>query len=382
MELNPPSRGSRSCRIDRIETLLVDIPFRRLQRFARLDARVQTALLVRIRDRDGAEGIGECIVPGGPWWSGDSVEAMKVTIDRYLAPAMIGRDPHDLDAIARDLDRIVRGAPFARSGLEMACLDLLGKRHGLPVCALLGGALRRSCRIAWPLASGSVATDIAEIEEMLASGRAGAFKVKMGADDIAQDLSRITDLVRALDGRAPLRVDPNESWNEALALRVLPRLAELGVELVEQPVPRGQIDVMARLSARAPVPIMIDEGAWSAPDMLRVAQAGAAHVVSVKIMKSGGLRPARRMADIAAAAGIGLYIGTFLETAIGSAAGLHLAAGFADLPLGGELFGPLLMAEEITTEPLRYADGALHLPEGPGLGVTLDEAALRALARA
>ncbi|WP_119166130.1 muconate cycloisomerase family protein [Algihabitans albus] len=379
--IDAPRARPLSARIATVDTAIVDLPFRRLQRFARLDARSQNSLLVRIRTRDGLEGIGEAIVPCGPWWSGDSVEAMKLTIDTYLAPSLIGEDPHDVAAIFVRLGRSVRNNAFAKAGLEIALLDLIGKLHDLPVHVLLGGRSRSACPVAWPLASGSTEKDIEEIDEMLGSGRAAAFKVKMGATGMAADLTRIGRLAETLKGRAGLRVDPNESWTEADALRALPALAEMGVEMVEQPVERALLDGMARITARSNVTIMIDEGAQSEADMIEVVKRNAAHMVSIKPMKAGGLWPAKRMADIAAAAGIPVYMGTFLESSIGTAAGMQLAATFDRLPLGGEIIGPLLLAEDIVTEPLIYADGALQLPEGPGLGVTLDEDKLRAFTR-
>lgn len=379
--IDAPRARPAPARISTVETVIVDLPFRRLQRFARLDARSQSSLLVRVRTHDGLEGIGEAVVPCGPWWSGDSVEAMKITIDRYLAPNLIGQDPHDAEAIFADLARVVRNNAFAKAGIEIALLDLVGKLHDLPIHALFGGRSRRACPVAWPLASGSTDKDIDEIDEMLGSGRASAFKVKMGATEMAADLARIGSLTHALEGRAGLRVDPNESWTEADALRALPALAEMGVEMIEQPVERSFLDSMARITARSKVAIMIDEGAQSETEMIEVAKRQAAHLVSIKLMKSGGVRSAKRMADIATAAGIPVYMGTFLESSIGTAAGMQLAATFGRLPFGGEIIGPLLLAEDIVTEPLVYRDGALQLPDGPGLGVTLDEDKVRAFAR-
>ncbi|SLN71187.1 Muconate cycloisomerase 1 [Roseivivax jejudonensis] len=370
-----------TARIDRVETILVDLPFRRLQRFARLDATGQTSLLVRVTDSDGAEGIGEAIVPCGPWWSGDSVETMKIMIDAYFAPAMIGWPVMSVEAMLEGLDRVARGNAFAKAGLEMACLDLIGRRLDVPVHVLLGGARRTVCPVAWPLASGDPGKDRAEIDEMLETGRASAFKVKAGAGDLDADIARLTDLAAALDGRAGLRVDPNESWSEIEAIRALPKFAELGVELVEQPVPRERLACMSRIAARSTIPVMIDEGAWSETDMIEAVTTSAAHVVSLKIMKSGGIRAARRMADIAHAGGIMLYMGTFLETGIGTAAGLQLAASLPGLPFGGEIFGPMLQRDDLLVSPIRYEDGAAHLPEGPGLGIEIDEDKLRRYAR-
>ena len=246
-----------------LETVIVDIPLKRLQRFARFDARAQSSLIVRIRCKSGVEGIGESIVPCGPWWSGDSIEAMQIMVERYIAPEIIGLPALHVDPIMARLAKSVRGANFAKTGVEMALMDLAGKLAGQPVHVLLGGRARSACPVAWPIASGDHDEDAAEMNHMLENGFACAFKVKMGATEIDADVARIRKLLDALDGRAGLRVDPNEAWQETDALRVMPMLEEAGVELVEQPVPREQMAAMANITARARVPVMIDEGAQS-----------------------------------------------------------------------------------------------------------------------
>ena len=203
----------------------------------------------------------------------------------------------------------------------------------------------------------------------------------MGATEIDADVARIRKLLDALDGRAGLRVDPNEAWQETDALRVMPMLEEAGVELVEQPVPREQMAAMANITARARVPVMIDEGAQSEAGALETVRLKAAHIVSLKLMKAGGLRASKRMADIAAAGGLALYMGTFLESSLGTAADLQLAATLETLPYGGEIVGPMLLADDIVTQPIVYENGAAILPEGPGLGVALDEDKVRSLTR-
>ncbi|MBB6014537.1 muconate/chloromuconate family cycloisomerase [Paracoccus sp. P2] len=369
-------------RIDRVQTTIVDLPFRRLQKFARFEARNQSSLLIRINTSCGAEGIGEAIVPCGPWWSGDSIEAMQITIERYLAPALIGQNPYDIDRLMSELGGLVRDNRFAKAGVEMALMDLVGKLLDVPCQVLLGGMRRDACPVAWPIASGDAARDADEIEAMLASGRASAFKVKMGATRIRDDIVRIERLACAIDGRAGLRVDPNESWTEIEALGALSELARIGVELIEQPLERRAIDASARLAAKSPVPIMIDEGVQTEADTIEVVRKHAAHLISLKLMKAGGMRASKRMADIAEAAGIPLYLGTFLETSLGTAAGLHLGAGVGLLPLGGEIIGPMLLAEDIAANPVSYRNGAAQLPEGPGLGIELDEDRVRRFTRA
>ena len=138
---------------------------------------------------------------------------------------------------------------------------------------------------------------------------------------------------------------------------------------------------MARLRDRSTVPLMADECVFSTHDMLDVARAGAADVVSLKLVKHGGLLATRDVASVAEAAGIGLYGGCLLESSIGAAAHLQVFAGLRDLAWGCEHFGPQILTGDLVTEPLRFDDFHIHLPTGPGIGVTLDQDKLRRYAR-
>jgi muconate cycloisomerase len=138
---------------------------------------------------------------------------------------------------------------------------------------------------------------------------------------------------------------------------------------------------MARLRARSTLPLMADECVFSIHDMLDVARAGAADVVSLKLVKHGGLLATRDVAAVAGAAGIGLYGGCLLESSVGVAAHLHVFTGLRDLAWGCEHFGPQILTGDLVTEPLRFQDFHIHLPTGPGLGVTLDPEQLRRYAR-
>jgi muconate/chloromuconate cycloisomerase len=355
-----------------VETTLIDIPFRRLQRFSRFETRTQTTLLVRVRDKQGREGHGEAVVPGGPWWSGDSIEAVQTLIDHHLAPVIAGLRSGDTNAILTAMQRTAPGAHVAQAGLEMACLDLLARTIGVPVAMLLGGFVRDRIPVVWPLASGTLETDLEEIETKLASGEASGFKIKLGALPLAEDLRRLTRLVEAIDRRGTIVVDPNEAWDEAVAQKAFPHLNALRIDLIEQPVSRNQPESLAALTRASNVPVMVDEGACSPEQVFRLAHQRAARVLSLKLMKAGGVIQSRKMAEIARAAGMSLYMGTFLETSLGTAAGLHLAASLPSLEFGGELFGPQLMAADTTTAAIVYRDGHSVVPSGPGWGVSVD----------
>jgi muconate cycloisomerase len=257
----------------------------------------------------------------------------------------------------------------------------MGEDAVAPAAALLGGAVRDSIPVLWTLASGDPGQEIEEAEGKLAARLHDTFKVKVGALAPEADVARLTRLSRALSGRAIFIVDANQAWDESTALRCLPALAELGIQLVEQPLPAWNIGGMARLRARSAVPLMADECVFSAHDMLEVARQAAADVVSLKLVKHGGLLGLKRVAAVAEAAGIGLYGGCLLESSVGAAAHLQAFATLRELGWACEHFGPQILADDLVSEPLRFEDFRVHLPQGPGIGVTLDQDRLRRHAR-
>ena len=240
---------------------------------------------------------------------------------------------------------------------------------------LVGGRLRDRLPVAWTLASGDTKIDIAEAEQMLERKRHNAFKLKIGRRSIDEDVAHVAAIKRALGSRASVRVDVNMAWSEVEANKGLSGLEAAGCDLAEQPVESPT--ALARLAARFAIPIMADESLQGPETAFALARASAADVFAVKIAQSGGLSQAGRVAAIADAASIGLYGGTMLEGAIGTIASAHLFSTFPRLAWGTELFGPLLLTEQLLTEPLQYQDFELSVPTGPGLGIELDGDRLR-----
>lgn len=364
--------STRELAIREITAEILDLPIQRPHRFATQTMHHASHLVVRVRTEGGLEGIGEGTTPGGPWWGGESVETMKAIIDAYLAPALIGENAARLNRMLERMDRAAARNAFAKAAVEMACFDLLGKSMGVPVCNLLGGPLRESLPVLWTLAAGDAGPDIAEAEEKLDEGLHARFKVKVG-DDMDAELKRLARISEALGNRARLTIDPNGSWDELKATRLLPRLAEVGITLLEQPLPYWNLDGMARLTATNLVPIMADESMCSVHDALAVVERCAAHVFSLKVLKSGGITGAQKTATVAEAAGICCFGGTSLESSVGTAASMNLFSALPNLTEGCELFGPLFLADDIVEEPLEYRDFRVWRPRGPGLGVSLDE---------
>jgi muconate cycloisomerase len=368
-------------RIDRVETILLDVPLRRPHRFARTEMSAQPVLLVFVHTEGGITGVGEGVVPAGPWWGGESVETMQVIIEKYMVPLLIGRDVDDIAGIQGAIADVVAANLYAKAAVEIALHDAWARSLEVPLHTLLGGLARHSVPVTWALGTEPAPVVIEEALAKLDAGLHHSFKLKMGAQDPADDIARVRTVAEKLAGVASVRVDLNARWDRLTALTHLPRLVEAGVDLIEQPVAAAEFEALAEINRALPIPVMADESLRTPTDALRLATTRAADIFSLKTTKSGGLRATRTIAEIAAAAGIPCHGGTSIESPIGTAASLHLACATPAVTWGSELFGPLLMSTELLTEPLRYADGHLHLPTGPGLGVELDMDRVHALER-
>ena len=354
----------------------------RKHKLSQTSVTAQNYVIVRVQLANGVEGIGEAATLGGPRWSEESVEAIKANIDTYLGPAIHGIRADCFEVAGIRMDEAAKRNNAAKAAIETSLFDAVGKTLGLPVSALLGGAVRNRIPVLWTLASGDPEQEIEEAESKLEARLHRTFKVKIGANAPDADMDRMRKLARALEGRAELIVDANQAWDETISARCLPELAEIGVRLVEQPVPAWNVAAMARLRARPGVPpLLADECVFDAHDMLMVASANAADAVSLKLVKHGGLLGLRKVAAVAQAAGIGLYGGCLLESSVGAAAHLHAFSTFRVIEWGCEHFGPQILTSDLVTEPLRFEDFHVHLPDAPGLGVLLDDEKMRRFAR-
>jgi muconate cycloisomerase len=367
--------------IESVTATIVDVPTIRPHRLSSLSTSVQNYVIVRVRAANGVEGIGEAATLGGPRWSEECVEGIKAVINAHLAPAVIGQDASRFEHIAARMDAAAKRNNAAKSAIESALFDLVGKTLGLSVHALLGGQVRDRIPVLWTLASGDPAQEIEEAEAKLAARKHNIFKVKLGAQSPQADMARLGQIANALGDRAELIIDANQAWSEATAIRCADQCADFGIRLIEQPLPAWDIAGMARLRARSRVPLMADEAVFSAHDAATIGAAGAADVVSLKLVKHGGLLATHRVAAVCEAAGMELYGGCLLESSVGAAAHLQVFASMRNLPWHCEHFGPQILVDDLVTEPLAFEDFNILLPSGPGLGVTLDEDKIRHFAR-
>jgi muconate cycloisomerase len=360
-------------KIDKIETCILDIPTIRGHVLSMATMRTQSAVLVRIRFSDGSEGIGEGTTIGGLSYGPESPESIQSAIDTYIAPVLVGRDADNVNDAIQLIDKLVKANRIAKTAVETALWDGLGKRLGVPVSQLFGGAVHRRLPVAWTLASGNSETDISEALEMIEIGRHNIFKLKIGKRGVRDDVAHVAKIKAAVGDKASIRVDVNTAWSLQDARWGLAGLEDVGCELVEQPVPARYRRAMSELTSSFKIAVMADEALNGPEDAIEIVSAKAADVFAVKVAQSGGLKRASEVIAIGQAAGLGLYGGTMLETGLGTASALQLFATVEELSWGTELFGPLLLTDEILADPIRYRDFHVEIPSGPGIGASLDE---------
>jgi L-alanine-DL-glutamate epimerase-like enolase superfamily enzyme len=300
-------------------------------------------------DHDGVVGLGEA---APIYYRGETAESAQAFLSGEAAE-LAGDDPFALEAIGARL-RARPGEHAAKAALDAALHDWIGKRLGVPVWRLLG------LEPVAPPTSYTIGIDTLEgTRERARRARAfRALKVKVGG---AEDLERLR-AVRA-ESDAPLRVDANEGWTLEEARELMPALAELGVELVEQPFPADDRDSFEALRALAPrPPVVIDEGCHDLGDVAEAAS--YADGINIKLAKSGGIREAVRMVHAARSLGLRVMLGCMIESELGIAP----AAQIASLVDWVDLDGHLLLADRPYTG-LEFHDGRVLPSHEAGLGV-------------
>ncbi|EMV7409929.1 TPA: muconate cycloisomerase family protein [Enterobacter soli] len=369
-----------SITIESIACWLVDIPTIRPHKLSMTTMGCQTLTIVRMTCAQGVVGWGEATTIGGLSYGAESPEAIKSAIETYLAPLLCGQSFSGPAALAETMSASVKGNTFAKSALETAFLDAQGKALGVPVSTLLGGALCELLPVLWTLASGDTNKDIEEGKRLLAEGRHYAFKLKIGARELATDVRHALAIKAALGDEVSIRVDVNQAWDLTTAMKGMRQLQDGGIDLVEQPLPLWDTQGLITLSQRFEVPILADEAVATRHDGYALARGGFTGAYALKIAKAGGPVQALKLAQVAQAAGVALYGGTMLEGSLGTVASLH-AWSTVRMQWGTEMFGPLLLKDDIVVRPLDFSQGQVSVPKGPGLGIEIDDDKLRHYAR-
>ncbi len=362
-------------RITRVDIKRLDYPL--LGEFKFFKSGARPSMLVRLTDENGVEGFGQSVPV--ETWTYETIESVETTLRLYLAPAILGADPTDLSDIHARMERAIRpsfsvGQPLCKAGIDLACYDLWGKQTGKSVSDLLGGARKKQIKLSWTVQSPT----LAGAEKQLQAGRSlgyDSFNIKVGYPQTpAYDL----ELVRTVTAFAPNGFhwcDANTTYDLDTALKIAPRLADLGLKGLESPLPPNRIRAYQTLKRQGALPILMDEGIVSPVEVAEFIALDMFDGIAMKVARCGGLWNAAGIARLLEENSLLLFASGLTDPELSMAATAHFFA-FAGLDLPAAVNGPQYLADRGTVDPaFRPRGDVMQVPTGPGLGIELPKAA-------
>ncbi|HTY81445.1 MAG TPA: mandelate racemase/muconate lactonizing enzyme family protein [Dehalococcoidales bacterium] len=351
---------------------------------------VSNVVVVKIHTNEGVTGVSES---GGTsmWYMGESQDSIMYNINKVFGDILLGEDPFKIQEIVARMDKAAKANNQSKAVIDYALHDIMGKSLGVPVYKLLGGLVNEKIQLAFVMSSGSPEEVAAEGKALVKAGFKG-LKLKVGARPPDEDIEIVGALRAAVGNKAKVMIDANGGWLYHQALYVLQRVAKYDIYVAEQPVPWWDIEGLARLRRKVDVPIFPDESACELNDLIKIIKADAADGFFLKIPKAGGILKAQRWVTVAQAANLPVMCGCMVNSGLGAAAEAHFLAAMEWMgKIEQEAIGPLNLYNipDTVSTPLkndlaikvpRYEKGFLYPPTGPGLGVALNEKALKQLA--
>jgi L-alanine-DL-glutamate epimerase-like enolase superfamily enzyme len=365
---------NKKMKITRITTFNVAFKLKKPLTIAKMVREKSSNTIVKIETDEGIEGFGEATF--APFFAGETQDSVKMTIDKFLSPALTGMDPMNLLSLVDEMNRTITANPFAKAAVEMAAWDIKGKALGVPVYDLLGGFRRKSIPVAHSVSTGTVPQMVEQTLEHVRHGFK-TLKIYCGRETPESDLERIRQIRKVVGKDIGLYVELNQRWSFKTALAFLPDLKDLGILFLEQPISGHLLEEMRILRKHSSIPIALDESIFSPEDVASAKQQGVADIVNIYVLKAGGILNAKRAIDVSEAVGLDCFVGSLNELGISTMAGAHLSATISKLTYPCYLVGPMLYEEDILTEALDISDGMLHLSDSPGLGIQVNEKRLK-----
>ncbi|MCB6608222.1 enolase C-terminal domain-like protein [[Clostridium] symbiosum] len=356
--------------IKNVEIKVLELPLKKQWKISLYEQSTRAHGVIRITTEDGIVGFGEAAP--SPAFMGETGYTMEVAVNRYLRDALIGMNVFDTEVIHEKMNFAIYGNYAAKSAADMALYDIMGKMLDVPAYRLLGGLYREKVALSWVVGMQDLDASIQEAREKLQEGYR-VLKVKVGKSPEV-DIKLVKRIRDELGDGFPLRLDANQGYNYSAAYQTFQRLEEFGLESIEQPVKRWDIQGMRMLRERLKTPIMADESVSDYHAVNTVIREKACDSVNIKVGKVGGLTMAKKIAACLEAEGLSATAGSNLEVGIGSAASIHFVASTpnADIPNDLLLGGPLHQ-HDIIIEDFKVKDGFVEVPQLPGLGIEVDE---------
>jgi muconate cycloisomerase len=356
-------------KITEVETIIARPPIRHPGKLGVGALEAVENVIVRITTDEGITGVGE----SSPWPVFiENAHSVKETIDRHLAPAVIGISPLDIEELVATLERTQHGFSCAKTGLEMAAWDAAGRALERPVYELLGGLVRDRIDLSYSVANQAIDDDLQEIAWLTDQGF-DVLKIKTGVLEESAEIERFATIRKAVGDSFDLRIDFNQGGRSERAIVLCRKLEEFGPTFIEQPVKGWDIDGLARIADAIDTPIMADESVMGLEQGFTVVARHAADIVSIKLAKLGGILRSKKLAAVCEAAAVPCYAGAMWESGIGIAASLHFACSSPAVRYGSDFYTcSHLMTDDLIEDPLIVENGDMLVPHGPGLGVAPD----------
>ena len=378
-------------KITKIECIPVSIRFAKPMKMGGGTADCADAVVVKIHTDEGITGISET-GDTSPWYMGESQDSIMHNINKVFGPQiLLGEDPFNIERIVARMDKAAKLNHQSKAVIDYALHDIMGKALGVPVYKLLGGLSNPRIALAFVMSSGTAEEVGAEGKALVKAGFKG-LKLKVGARTPDEDIELVAALRAAVGNKIKIMIDANGGWLYHQALYVLQRVAKYDIFVAEQPVPWWDIDGLARLRRKVDVPVFPDESAAELNDLIKIIEKDAADGLFLKVPKAGGILKSRKWVSIAQAANLPVMCGCMIDSGLGAAAEAHFLAATEWMgKIEQEAIGPLNLynIHDTVSAPLkndlavkvpRYENGFLYPPDGPGLGVELNEAAVKKLA--
>ncbi|MCX7555896.1 dipeptide epimerase [Xanthomonadaceae bacterium JHOS43] len=323
-------------------------------------------IVVVIHTDSGHTGYGEAAATAVI--TGDTHGSIIEAILAYIRPRLIGQDIADLNHIVHLIQTALERNTSAKAAVEIAVYDLWAQRYDAPLYQLLGGGE--------PVVATDITISVDHIDKMVADSLAAiergftSLKIKVGKD-IGLDVERVRAIYAAVEGRALLRLDANQGWSAKQAVHAMHSLEDAGVrlELLEQPVKARDLKGLKYVTERIHTPVMADESVFGPLEVLELIRMRAADIINIKLMKTGGLSNAIRIADIAEMHGVECMIGCMIETSISVAAAVHLAVAKSSIITRVDLDGPSLCQFDPVEGGVTFNDSEISIGDAPGLGI-------------
>jgi len=323
-------------------------------------------VVVLIHTDTGHTGYGEA--PATAPITGDTLGSIIEAIHRFIGPRLLGQDVSNLNRLSGLIQSSMERNTSAKAAVEIAVYDLWAQLHGAPLYQMLGGGD--------PVITTDITISVDYIDKMVADSVSAidrgfeSLKIKVGKD-IGLDIERVKAIHAAVEGRALLRLDANQGWTAKQAVFAMRALEEAGVvlELLEQPVKANDIDGLKYVTDRVNTPVMADESVFAPTQVFDLIQRRAADIINIKLMKTGGIANAIRIADIAQLYGIPCMIGCMIESSISVAAAVHLAVAKSDAITKVDLDGPSLGLFNPVEGGVIFNESEITITDAPGLGI-------------